>query len=690
MKHRSRVMLEVRKRLRKNYATCNILYKKSNDNNIQDIPDSTLPGCSSSNNISILSDNCDIAQDTNIINDESSFSMSSSSSKISDTFSAFSDNFYQPTFRERLASCFVDNNLTHVQGNSILALLRTHSCFSNLPKDVRTLLCTPRNGVVISNVEPGQYIHFDLETGIVESLSNTATIPTELELDFHTDGCSLDKAGTVHLWPIQCRVCNMEQTKPIIVGIYKGSQKSYDPNSFFKAFINDVRTIMSNGGITFNGNKVPIKLRSFIADAPARAFILNHRGHMSSRPCSKCKISGTLYEGRNVFIGINHPLRTDEEYIRGLDEDHHKEGISPLSMLPIRMSSQVPFEYMHLVCLGVMKKLLTAWVYGKYSKTSKLSGRLISVICERLHVLRQYCPSDFARHPRSLDICSKYKATEFRQFLLYTGPVVIYGLLGEHLYKHFLLLHSAIRVLISKSPSKQHLTFAELALQKFVFRADNLYGRTFNSYNVHGLLHLTDDVRRFGNLDSYSAFPYENNMSIFRKYCRKPSLPLQQFFNRMREIQIHGTNNNRKVDASIRVFMPYNNGSNFPQYRKIQFNKILLSIDLRDNCCILHNGSVCIVFDIIVRNSSYLLQVRKFLEVENFYDIGIPSSSVEVYKCGNLCSNLVYVNVEEVKAKCYRMPFWSNILKNESESDKENCSEGTTYIIATIIHSEII
>lgn len=109
---------------------------------------------------------------------------------------------------------------------------------------------------------------------------------------------------------------------------------------------------------------MPIRLRCFIADAPARAFILNHRGHTSSNPCSKCKISGTLVQGCYVFHSVNHIIRTDEEYITCLDEDHHK-GTSLLSLLPISMVSQVPFEYMHLVCLGIMKKLLSAWVHEK-------------------------------------------------------------------------------------------------------------------------------------------------------------------------------------------------------------------------------------------------------------------------------------------------------------------------------------
>ncbi|EFN76992.1 hypothetical protein EAI_00032, partial [Harpegnathos saltator] len=92
-------------------------------------------------------------------------------------------------------------------------------------------------------------------------------------------GCTLDRAGTIHIWPIQCRVYNIQQAKPFVVGIYKGAHKPHDANIFFEKFVTDIRTILSNGGINFNGNRIPIQLRSFIADAPARAFVLNHVGH---------------------------------------------------------------------------------------------------------------------------------------------------------------------------------------------------------------------------------------------------------------------------------------------------------------------------------------------------------------------------------------------------------------------------
>ncbi|EFN76485.1 hypothetical protein EAI_05511, partial [Harpegnathos saltator] len=486
-------------------------------------------------------------------------------------------------------------------------------------------------------------IHFNVEVAIVEYLCNVqcASDIRELELDFSTDGCTLDRSGTIQIWPIQCRISNLQNSKPV-VGIYKGAQKLTNANAFFEKFIIDITAIICNGGINFHGALIPVRLRAFVADAPARAFLLHHRAHTSYHSCSKCKVHGMQIDGRCVFNGIKHPLRTDENYRLCHDVNHHKEGTSPLAVLSMRMVSQVPFEYMHLVCLGVVKKLLSAWVHGKYSRILKLCGRSISRISDRLKILIQYCPTEFARCSRSLDIFSKFKATEFRQFLLYTGPVVMYGILDDHLYKHFLLLHTAIRILLLKSPSEKQLRFAELALEKFVLRNNTLYGSNFISYNVHGLLHLTNDVKRLGNLESFSAFPYENNISIFRKYCRKPGQPLQQLFNRMTELRLHGRGDNRDIaisryrDMSVRVSIPCSNSDTSVHYSKITFNSICLGTHVRDNCCILRDGSICIVVDIIADTGSYSLIVKRFLEVDNFFNVGLPSSAFHVYLCSNI------------------------------------------------------
>ncbi|XP_076766660.1 uncharacterized protein LOC143433258 [Xylocopa sonorina] len=624
-----------------------------------------------------------VAQNPNIDTDMQNLPSTSAGSSFS----------YLNSFRDRLASCFIDSNLTHKQGNNILSLLRSHSCFSNLPKDVRTLLNTPRDSGVVSVVPPGEYIHFSLQAEIQKLLQcKSIDDVIELKLDIHTDGCTLDKSNSIHLWPIQCRVSNIPNSKPIIVGIYRvGSQKPYSPITFFDKIMCDIKEIILNGGVSYQGKIFPLSVRCFIADAPARAFILNHRGHTSYRPCSKCKISGIRQKGRYVFTGVHHSLRNDEMYVRCLDEDHHKEGRSPLSLIAFGMVSQVPFEYMHLVCLGVMKKLLSAWIDGKYSHSSKLCGQDIQIISSRLIKLKKYCPSDFTRRPREIEIFSKFKATEFRQFLLYTGPFVTHGLLSNNLYKHFLFLHASMRILISPILSENLLEYAELALQRFVIRSELYYGCLFNSYNIHGLLHLSNDVRHLGNLDSFSAFPYESNMSLFKKYCRKPHLPLQQIFNRKMEEEQHGTRHKQDVNSSfIHVSHPFGNGTHGLRYQKIQFANISLGIGTRDNCCILYDGRICIIKDIYHHNNTATLVAKRFMETTDFYNVGILSSALDIYKCSTLSTETFFIQPQEVRAKCYRMPL--QVIENPQESstddDEEHCPE-SGFIVAVILHSEI-
>ncbi|XP_076765229.1 uncharacterized protein LOC143432439 [Xylocopa sonorina] len=161
-----------------------------------------------------------------------------------------------------------------------------------------------------------------------------------------------------------------------------------------------VKSISNFELLQFVSKTFPLSVRCFIADAPtikARAFILNHRGHTSYQPCSKCKVSNVR-------------------------QKRPSQRRSKSTIFDTVWS--VPFEYMHLVCLGVMKKLLSSWLDGKYSYSSKLSSKDIPIISSRLMRLRKYYPSDFTRRPREIEIFSKFKATEIWQFLLYTGPLI--------------------------------------------------------------------------------------------------------------------------------------------------------------------------------------------------------------------------------------------------------------------------
>lgn len=79
------------------------------------------------------------------------------------------------------------------------------------------------------------------------------------------------------------------------------------------------------------------------------------------------------------------------------DEDHHT-GVSPLSKLPIGLVTDFPIDYMHAVCLGVMRKLLNIWMHGDLKV--RLPGRQINLISERLISYRKFIPVEFNRKAR--------------------------------------------------------------------------------------------------------------------------------------------------------------------------------------------------------------------------------------------------------------------------------------------------
>lgn len=149
-----------------------------------------------------------------------------------------------------------------------------------------------------------------------------------------------------------------------------------------------------------------------------------------------------------------------------------------------------------------------------------------------------FTPSDFGRKPRSFEKAKRiWKAHELRQFILYIGPVVLFGILPKINYNHFLKLHVATLVLVNPVLCKIefYLNLSERLLKEFVIDFEHLYVRQFVSYNVHNLLHIVDEVRRFGRLDLFSAFRFENFIGKIKKLVKSGNKPLEQIARRLAE-----------------------------------------------------------------------------------------------------------------------------------------------------------
>ena len=136
---------------------------------------------------------------------------------------------------------------------------------------------------------------------------------------------------------------------------------------------------------------------------------------------------------------------------------------------------------------------------------------------DKLVSLNGTFPSEFVRQPRSLSELKRWKATEFRQFLLYSGIVVLKNVLTKSCYHHFLSLSAAMSILLDPdcATKPDYLDYARSLLVFFVSKAKSLYGATFTSYNIHSLIHLHEDVINFDtSLDGVSCFPFENYLQV--------------------------------------------------------------------------------------------------------------------------------------------------------------------------------
>lgn len=145
---------------------------------------------------------------------------------------------------------------------------------------------------------------------------------------------------------------------------------------------------------------IKVKLFGLICDAPAKSFILCTKGHTGFYSCTKCTIKGKYLNGRVCFPNAQYSLRTDDIYaINGYK--NFQTGYSIVNNIPSFLPiTNTPLDYMHLVLLGVVKKLILLWTKGPLSV--RLRPRSIKRISYLLILLRSNTPRDFVRKPRCI------------------------------------------------------------------------------------------------------------------------------------------------------------------------------------------------------------------------------------------------------------------------------------------------
>nr|XP_054931071.1 uncharacterized protein LOC126538922 isoform X2 [Dermacentor andersoni] len=308
----------------------------------------------------------------------------------------------------------------------------------------------------------------------------------DLTLTTNTDGSPVFKSSKTSVWPIQFIVNELPPhlrfKHPVLAGLWFSKS---DPNMqlFLEKFVQEVN---STKPVTWTyQNRVhtswPFVLCCSV-DAPARAAVLNMVPFNGYFGCPWCLIRG--------------------EHVEGLD---FVNGQS--------------VEYMHCVLQGVSKQLTEAiltstnsnqrFYVGAPSVAAKIESRLLAI----------KPPHCVTRLPRPLKDRGHWKASEWRQWILFYALPCLDGILHPEYWKHLSRLSEGIHILLQEELGARDIDRAEALLSNFVCRCKTLYGTAFMTFNVHALQHLANCARSLGPLWAHSAFVFEGGMEALCASC---------------------------------------------------------------------------------------------------------------------------------------------------------------------------
>lgn len=171
-------------------------------------------------------------------------------------------------------------------------------------------------------------------------------------------------------------------------------------------------------------------------------------------------------------------------------------------------------------------------------------------------------------------------------------------MLTTEVYQNFMLLSLSIYILASPTYCLLLNDFANTLLRSFVKHFGELYGQGFLVYNIHGLTHLSDDVKVHGHLDLISGFPFENYLKKIKGMVRKPSSPLQQVIRRISELDSTSLKDEESLKTHKILKMHHSDGpvpqgftGTVSQFKELAIDEFVINSSKRDRYIKMNNNN---------------------------------------------------------------------------------------------------
>lgn len=406
--------------------------------------------------------------------------------------------------------------------------------------------------------------------------------------------------------------------------------------------------------------------------------------------CQRCTVIGKRSSISNavVFTKLNQAPRTDELFRAGAYMDEHQKCSTPLTnLIGLDMIKDfVIADSLHLLELGVMKRLLNGWRGAKRMNCLTWSYEIQSIISDHIKGIK--LPCEINRHCRSLTFFAVWKGQEFRTFLLYYGPIVLREHLHQHNYNNFMKFYCAVRMASSHWFYRTHLRTIRRFFDDFIIEFKELYGSHFLTSNFHNLTHVAADVERFGTLPTISAYPFESYLGQMKRIIRAGKDPLKQIANRFTE-RLGIADYNYKPNETF----PNENIIKTTVYNKVTTisikiqNDYSLSTAFADKWFLyIHNNEKTIMWmsNASTISGEYFITAHALNAWDNFFNHPIDSSLLHIYVADISKHNSTPVLIPIKNIACKFVALQKNVYKNADT----NIPEQNLYIFIPLLHTE--
>ncbi|KAG4069589.1 hypothetical protein HA402_005127 [Bradysia odoriphaga] len=385
-----------------------------------------------------------------------------------------------------------------------------------------------------------------------------------LSLCVNVDGANRFNSNSVSLWPIQFTQNYLPPEirflpHNVLVSGLLYTEGHFDFREYFLPIVRELGRLEQEKIVMTIENVVymfqPVVTHCAV-DLPAKAKIQETKQFGGYNACSYCHIPGVQVSISCKTKNKKHKIKNGQEKVQSkkvLQIRYPEGNVSCLAALQhFNIVRSIGIDYLHGVLIGTEKQLINFFCDPSNSQSSYyITKKKRELLNKRILSIKPI--RDVNRKPRSLNMRSKFKASEYRSMLLYYLPVCLQGCLPDVYLQHFRNLSAAIYILMKSEIPRKAIDETEIKLHRFVKQHQQLFG-------VESMVKSTTDVL----------------LQISSKYCLAKSIKQTARSKPKTTKKVLLGKSVKLVDPSLRVF-------NIENLKEIDLSNIELYVHKRIN-----------------------------------------------------------------------------------------------------------